>query len=192
MKEEGRGSEVPGENDSCSQGARSGADPAAPFLLPELPTKVSVESWSCPFCHRCASGCFGLLLFSSDALFGPLERPRASKFDQPSSSLRVAPPPEGGCFPQDSIGRDLAPAERGGSLMKECLCSLRSGGQVLRWKAACCFRACRVLDERTGLLLEFCLQRDDIRSFWIRFALLDPSVDSSSPLRNYRKNSKKT
>lgn len=73
MKEEGRDSEVPGEDDSCLQGARSGDDPAAPFLPPELPTKVTIENWSCPFCHCYASGCFRLLLFSSGVLSVPLE-----------------------------------------------------------------------------------------------------------------------
>ncbi len=44
MKGEGRDSELPGEDDSCFQGAQSGDDRAAPFLPLELPTKVAVEN----------------------------------------------------------------------------------------------------------------------------------------------------
>ncbi len=44
MKGEGRDSEVPGEDDSCFQGAQSGNDRVAPFLPPELSTKVAVEN----------------------------------------------------------------------------------------------------------------------------------------------------
>jgi hypothetical protein len=99
-------------------------------------------------------------------------------------------PPGGGCLLQGRSSRDLAPAEQSGSLLKECRHFLKSGGQVRCWRSACYFRACRFLSDHISLLPEFCLLLGDIHSSWNHFALLNPSRNSSSPLWNYRENSK--
>ncbi len=111
---------------------------------------------------------------------------RSTEFLSPN----CAPPGRGGCLPRGRLSRDLAPAEQSGSLMKECRRFLKSGRQVRHWRSACYFRACQFLVDRIGLLPEFCLLLDSIPPSWNRFALLNPSKDSSSPLWNYRENSK--
>ncbi len=99
-------------------------------------------------------------------------------------------PPEGGCLPRGRSSRDVVLAEQRGSLMEECRRFLKSDRQVHRWRSACYFRACQFLVDRIGLLPECYLLLDGIRPSWNRFALLNPSRDSSSPLWNYRENSK--
>ncbi len=99
-------------------------------------------------------------------------------------------PPGGGCLLRRRSSRDLASAEQRGSLMEECRRFLKSDRQVHRWRSACYFRACQFLVDRIGLLPEFYLLLDSIHPSWNRFAILNPSRDSSSSLWNYRENSK--